>query len=71
MTLKYCPSCKRNVELESGINWILALILLILAIIPGLLYIIIAAIASKKRCPICGMKEPMMEPPKFDGKDNS
>ena len=65
MSMKYCLSCKRNVNTESSINWVVAILLLIFLIIPGIIYIIWKA-AKGKRCPICKTSRKYLEAPRFD-----
>ena len=63
MAIKYCPSCKRNVNTEHSWHIGVMLILLLLGIIPGLIYI---AVKWKYRCPICKTPDSMLLAPKFD-----
>ena len=74
MTLKYCPSCKRNVNTVPGIGPV-AIILHIclgwlLLYIPTIIHLI-WAFTSGKRCPICCTPEKMLKLPKFDDDDKS
>ncbi len=62
MTMKYCPSDKRNVDTERGYNTVLLVLLILIGLIPGLIYYAI----SKKRCPICHTPQSMLENPRWD-----
>gem|GEM_PF-1489713 len=62
--MKYCPNCKRNVNTEGRVNWIIAIVLLIFLFIPGVIYIIWGLV--KRRCPICRTQDGMLEAPRFD-----
>lgn len=61
--MKYCPSCKRNVNTEHSWSTAVFIILLILGVLPGLIYMVIR---WKYRCPICHTPANMMYAPKFD-----
>jgi hypothetical protein len=63
MTMKHCPSCKRNVDTEHSWNTVVLVVLLIFFLIPGLIYL---AWKWKRRCPICHTPEKMLTAPKFD-----
>jgi hypothetical protein len=65
MTLKYCPSCKRNVQTNYDWNVLVLVILLFLGLIPGLIYVVWKVIKGRS-CPICRIPEGMMDNPKFD-----
>lgn len=67
MAMKFCPSCKRNVNTEYRINWIVAFIFLLLGLLPGVIYIIWGL--WKRRCPICKMPDKMLQAPRFDFDD--
>lgn len=54
--VKYCPLCQRNVEPTKKFNWPIFIILLIIAIVPGILYYIYYLLKPKNVCPICGTK---------------
>ncbi len=66
MVVKYCPSCKRNVNAEHGYNTVALVLLLIFFFIPGVIY---WAVTRKPRCPICHTPDSMLTEPKPD--DNS
>lgn len=68
MTMKYCGSCKRNVDTEHTFSVGLLILLLILFIIPGLIYL---AWGWKRRCPICRTPEKMLDNPRFDNKEDN
>jgi hypothetical protein len=51
--IKYCPLCKREVQVRSNFSWIVFFILIWFAVVPAIIYWIIC---HKKRCPICGYK---------------
>jgi membrane protease YdiL (CAAX protease family) len=58
MRLKYCNNCKQNVNPEGhGVDWLIAAILLLAVIIPGVVYITYCFTLKKRRvdptCPIC------------------
>jgi membrane protease YdiL (CAAX protease family) len=58
MRLKYCNNCKQNVSPEGhGVDWLIATILLLAAIIPGVVYIVYCFTLKKRRvdptCPNC------------------
>ena len=63
MTLKWCPSCKRNVDTEHSWNIAILIILFILGVIPGLIYM---ALTWKGRCPICHIPDKLMFAPKLE-----
>ena len=63
MSMKYCPSCKRNVNTEHGYNGVVLVLLLIFFFIPGIIY---WAIKRKRRCPICHTPDSMLQAPKFE-----
>ncbi len=60
--LMYCPQCGTNRLVEPKINWIIAIILLILGVIFGVIYILYCYL-EKKQCPVCGTNAKLMEPP--------
>lgn len=62
--MKYCPSCKRNVNTERGYNGVVLVLLLIFFLIPGIIY---WAVKRKRRCPICHTPDQMLTAPVFDG----
>lgn len=51
---KYCKNCQQSVSPTGRINWIIAIILLFLAIIPGIIYIFYCLVFKSKSCPQCG-----------------
>lgn len=58
MRLKYCNNCKQNVSPEGhGVDWLIATILLLAVVIPGVVYIMYCFTLKKWRvdptCPIC------------------
>ena len=68
MTMKYCPSCKRNVNTEHSWNVVVLVILLLFFLIPGLIYL---AWKWKRCCPICHTPESLLSAPEFDNQANS
>lgn len=63
MVMKYCRSCKRNVNTEHSFNLGLLAVLLFLFFLPGLIYL---AWGWKRRCPICRTPQKMLDNPRFD-----
>lgn len=65
--MKYCPSCKRNVNAEH--SWSVAVLILLVLVgwvllwIPLIIYVVWK---WKRRCPICKTPESMMYAPRFD-----
>lgn len=58
MSLKYCNSCEQNVSADGhGVDWLIATILLLAAIVPGVIYITYCYTLKKRRteptCPVC------------------
>lgn len=66
--MRYCSSCKRNVNTERSYSLGLAIILLLLFFIPGLIYLA-WGIHKGPRCPICKTPDAMLKNPKFDELD--
>lgn len=65
--IKYCPDCCQNITLDTGINWLLFVILLLFGIFPAIFYWIVA---RRKQCPICGAGLERLERariPKYEG----
>lgn len=50
--MKYCGNCKQWVTPTKGVNWIIAIILLIFFFVPGIIYIVWTMSRSGK-CPMC------------------
>jgi flagellar basal body-associated protein FliL len=50
--MKYCGNCKQWITPTKGVSWLIAIILLIFLIVPGIIYIIWAASKGGK-CPMC------------------
>jgi flagellar basal body-associated protein FliL len=50
--MKYCGNCKQWITPTKGVSWVIAIILLIFFIVPGIIYIIWAASKGGK-CPMC------------------
>lgn len=63
--LRYCPECQQNRYLTMDINWIIFIILLILGVILGLIYLLYCYMV-KQKCPVCGTKADLMEPPRME-----
>ena len=61
MALRYCPNCERNVDTYRRFSFLKLYLLLILLVIPGLIYLFTIRV---RRCPICNMKESMLEMPR-------
>lgn len=61
--LMYCPTCGCNRMTEVKINWIIAIILLLLGVILGVVYIVYCFV-EKQQCPVCGTNEKLMQPPR-------
>lgn len=72
MKLKYCNNCQQNVDPDgSGVDWLIAAIGLIAAIIPGLVYIGYCFTYKEQRkepaCPQCGESNLSQKQPVGDG----
>ncbi len=63
--LMYCPTCGTNRMTELKINWIIAVLLLLLGIVLGVIYIVYCAV-EKQQCPVCGTNRKLMEPPRHE-----
>jgi hypothetical protein len=62
MPVMYCPRDQRNVETVRGYSLGLLIVLLIITLIGGIIYYLLA---NKPKCPYCGSKElmaPAMSP---------
>lgn len=62
MRLKYCNNCEQNVSPEGhGADWLIAAILLVAGILPGVVYIAYCFTLKKRRvepeCPVCSGTE--------------
>jgi hypothetical protein len=53
MSMMWCQRCKENVKAEHSWNTVIAVVLVLLFVIPGLIYI---AATWKKRCTVCRSK---------------
>ena len=62
MSIKYCPSCQRNVNTEHSWNTGALVFLLLFAFPIGLIYL---AVRWKRRCPICHSPESFLMAPWF------
>ena len=58
--MKYCGNCERWVTPTKGVQWMIAMILLI-PIIPGILYILWASSRGGK-CPMCNSENWSVDP---------
>lgn len=63
--LMYCPTCGQNRITTVKINWIIAVILLLLGILFGVIYIAYCFM-EKAQCPVCETSAKLMEPPHHD-----
>jgi len=61
MALRYCPNCRRNVDTYRGVSLFKLCFFLMLFIIPGLIYFFVI---KERRCPMCNVKESMLERPR-------
>ena len=62
--LRYCPECKENRYIKPKISWVCFIILLICGILLGLVYLLYVYAIKEKRCPVCGTKESLTQPPR-------
>lgn len=69
--LRYCPECKENRYIKPKISWVCFIILLIWGVIGailGLVYLLYVYAIKEKRCPVCGTKESLMQPPRLENR---
>ena len=62
MTMKYCPNCRQNVNVERKYSVFWLIIGWIFALVPGLIYTIVI-LARGKKCPICQTPYNVLEAP--------
>lgn len=68
VNMKYCPYCKQMVNPQKKINWIIFLILFLLAGFPGLIYLVYCLLFKSPQCPMCGSKN-FLDTPNGNKKD--
>jgi cell division protein YceG involved in septum cleavage len=55
--VRFCLNCDQLIKPVKKFNTKLFIILLVMAIIPGLLYLFVYSLTQKRECPMCGSKK--------------